>query len=333
MTTGPEFTYVYTITVSTLAGTGAGGYFDGDVTAAKFHNPTGVCCDSQGNIYVADNGNNLIRIITPDGKVSTLAGAGGFGYADGQAPHALFFNPTGVACDGHGNVYVADFSNNRIRKIAGGIVSTLAGTGAVGDVDGDGGIAKFAGPGAVVCDASGIIYVADEVNNSIRSVTPSGAVNTIAGTGFAGYADGDVRTAQFNRPTSLACDSLGNIYVADYNNNRIRKVTPSGVVSTVAGTGYVGSVDGNGATAEFVYPVGIACDHLGSLYVTDVNACRKITPAGIVSTLAGSTVSGFVNGNGTIAQFYYPGGVAVDAQGNIYIADSENNRIRKITVE
>ena len=265
--------------------------------------------------------------------VSTLAGSGTAGFADGYGTSAQFQKPTGVALDALGNIYVTDFLNNRIRKItASGIVSTLAGSGTAGSVDGNGTNAQFYAPAGVAVDAQGNIYVVDRYNNLIRKITASGLVSTLAGSGTQGFADGDGSAAQFYGPLGMAVDAQGNIYVADYGNNRIRKITASGSVSTLAGSGTQGFADGNVTTAQFNGPMWVAVDAQGNIYVTDGrNLIRKITASGIVSTLAGSGTRGFADGNGTTAQFNDPAGMAVDAQGNIYVADYGNNRIRKIT--
>ena len=334
--TGPLFNYNVTITVSTLAGSGTGGFADGIGIAAQFYTPTGVALDAQSNIYVADPNNYRIRKITASGIVSTLAGNGTYGFVDGNGTTAQFKFPVGAALDAQGNIYVADADNNRIRKItASGIVSTLAGSGTAGFADGNGPAAQFNSPNGVALDAQGNIYVADDFNNRIRKITSSGIVSTLAGSGTYGFADGNGPAAQFNSPAGVALDAQGNIYVADANNHRIRKITASGIVSTLAGSGTQGFADGNGPAAQFHLPYGVALDAQDNIYVADAlnNRIRKITASGLVSTLAGSGTQGFADGNGTTAQFYTPAGVALDAQGNIYVAEIGNNRIRKITIE
>jgi sugar lactone lactonase YvrE len=332
---GPVFNYTYTITVSTLAGSTAG-FADGNGTAALFDHPYGVAVDPQGNIYVADQVNNRIRKISPGRVVSTLAGSGTQGFANGDGNAAQFYYPAGVATDAQGNIYVADGGNNCIRKISPvGAVSTIAGSSTPGFADGNGAAAQFNGPLGVTTDAQGNIYVADVDNNRIRKISTSGVVSTIAGSGTAGFANGAGTAAQFNGPTGVATDAQGNIYVCDNSNHRIRKIIPGGVVSTIAGSGTQGFADGNGAAAQFNYPVGVATDAQGNIYVADYHnqRLRKISPTGIVSTLAGSDTAGFADGNGTAAQFAAPTGVATDAQGNIYVADTFNNLIRLINVE
>ncbi|MFH6999695.1 hypothetical protein ACHRVZ_17360, partial [Flavobacterium sp. FlaQc-57] len=316
------------VTVSTLAGS-TQGFADGTGTAARFYNPRGVAVDASGTVYIADPSNNRIRKITPEGVVTTLAGNGSYGFADGIGATAQFDSPIGVAVDASGNVYVADFGNNKIRKISpAGSVTTLAGS-TYGFADGAGTAAQFKGPCSVAVDASGNVYVADAYNHKIRKITPAGAVTTLAGS-TSGFLDGTGTTAQFYTPYGVAVDASGNVYVADVVNYAIRKITPGGAVTTLAG-GTFGNADGAGTAAQFKDPYGVAVDASGNIYVADYgnNKIRKITSAGEVTTLAGST-SGFADGTDTQAQFKDPQGVAVDASGNVYVADASNNKIRKI---
>ena len=318
------------VTVTTLAGSGTFGFDDGTGAAAQFNAPTGVATDAAGNVYVADNYNHSIRKITTMGVVSTLAGSSSPGVTDGTGVLARFYYPSGLATDAAGNVYVADTYNNKIRKITpAGVVSTLAGS-TYGFADGTGAAAQFKSPQAVATDASGNVYVADTANNKIRKITPAGVVSTLAGS-TNGYADGTGAAAKLNGPRGVATDATGNLYVADYYNNKIRKISPVGVVSTLAGSTN-GYADGTGAAAQLNYPIGVATDAADNVYVGDWgnNKIRKITPAGVVSTLAGST-RGFADGTAAVAQFNNPAGVATDAAGNVYVADVDNYKIRKIT--
>ena len=318
--------------VSTFAGSGAAGAIDGMGTVASFTNPYGISVDASGIIYIADN--KKIRKITSAGMVTTLAGSGISGATDGTGIAASFNDPYGVAVDASGNVYVADQSNHKIRKInPSGVVSTFAGNGIAGATDGSGIGASFNFPRGVTVDASGNIYVADNGNNKIRKITSSGVVSTLAGNGNVGAADGNGTTASFSTPDAVAVDATGNVYVADEVNNKIRKITPSGVVSTLAGSGTAASTDGIGTIASFNHPGGIAIDASGNVYVTEflTNKIRKISQAGVVATLAGSGANGSADGIGSAASFSSPVGVTVDALGNVYVADDGNNKIRKIT--
>jgi len=325
--------------ISTFAGTGSAGHAEGIGSTALFNSPYGVAVDSRGNVYVADNGNHRIRKITPAGVVSTFAGTGSAGHADGTGTEAQFNLPYGVAVDSSGNVYVGDLDNHRIRKITpAGVVSTFAGTGSASHADGTGNTAQFSFPYGVAVDSSDNVYVADRGNHRIRKITPANriedrTVSTFAGTGSAGHAEGIGSTALFNSPSGVAVDSRGNVYVADANNHLIRKITPADriedrTVSTFAGTGSASHADGTGNTAQFNNPAGVAVDSSGNIYVADYgnNRIRKITPADRIEDRMVSTIAG----TGSTEEFNQPRGVAVDSSGNVYVADTDNNRIRKI---
>jgi len=326
--------------VTTLAGlAGSSGSTDGTGDAARFLAPEGVATDSAGNIYVADAGNHTIRRVTPAGVVTTLAGlARSSGSTDGTVAAARFNEPTGVATDSGGNVYVAERSNHTIRKItSAGTVTTLAGlAGSAGSVNGTGDAARFWFPSGVAADGAGNVYVADDMH-AIRKITPAGVVTTLAGQeANTGSSDGTGGAAQFYFPHSVATDGAGNIYVADSYNHTIRKVTPAGLVSTIAGLAGSnrGSANGAGIMAQFRSPFDVATDTLGNVYVADSSnyAIRKITPAGIVSTFAGLPGEpGDADGTGNAARFRHTHGVTTDTLGNVYVADSGNNTIRKIT--
>lgn len=212
-------------------------------------------------------------------------------------------------------------------------VGTLAGSAPAGYADGTGTAAKFNDPRAMVVDSSGNVYVADKNNNCIRKITPQGVVTTFAGSNAAGYADGTGSAAQFNKPFGLAIDKDSNLYVSDQGNNRIRKITPQGVVTTIVGSGTAGLMNAAGTGAQFNGPCAIALDSNGNLYVADtMNHCiRKISSQGIVTTVAGSGVAGYIDSTGTAAQFNKPVGIVVDNAGIIYVSDAGNNIIRKIT--
>lgn len=320
--------------VTTLAGSGSIGSADGTGTAASFNWPCGVAVDEAGNVYVADYLNNKIRKITATGVVTTLAGSGSIGSADGTGAAASFYNPFGVALDVVGNVYVADAGNNKIRKITtAGVVTTLAGSGSIGSEDGTGAAASFYYPFGVVVDLQGTVFVADNRNNKIRKITAVGVVTTLAGSGTGGSVDGTGTAASFKSPYGVTVDVAGNVFVADYDNHTIRKITATGVVTALAGSGSIGSADGTGAGANCSRPSGVAVDLAGTVYVADTNnhKIRKIIVSRVVSALAGSTSSGLEDGTATAASFSYPYGVAVDSGGNVYVADTGNHTIRKIT--
>ncbi len=325
--------------VTTLAGAAAGGgSADGAGSAAQFNYPCGVAVDTAGTVYVSDLANHTIRQITPAGVVTTLAGtpSSGPGTNDGTGTAASFGEPAGLAVDTNGNVYVADYANHTIRKIApGGIVTTLAGDpGVGGSTNGTGSAAKFLNPLGVAVDAQGNVYVADMWNDLIRKITPNGTVSTLAGVaGTSGTNDGPAATALFSYPQGVAVDASGNVFVADTSNSTIRKITPGGVVSTLAGTAKSkGASDGLGAAAQFSDPFSIAVDSQGYLYVADSgnNTIRKISPDGTVKTLAGAVgVAGGTDGSGPEALFTFPEGVAVDASGNLYATSTGTGTIRK----
>ena len=318
--------------VSTLAGNKKEGFADGRGTSVKFLCPQDVAVDHAGNVYVADRYNNRIRKIDSIGRVSTLAGDGSGEFTDGRGTSAKFFSPYGIAIDNMGNVYVADMLNHRIRKIdTTGRVSTLAGDGSKGFIDGSVTIAKFSYPTGVAIDDSGNVYVADSCNHRIRKIDTTGRVSTLAGSEY-GFADGFRTVAKFNNPNDVAVDNAGNVYVADASNNRIRKIDTTGLVSTLAGSEY-GFADGSGTTTKFYEPSGVTLDNAGNIYVADTynHRIRKIDSSGNVSTLAGDGSEGFSDGSGTVAKFGWPYGVAVDSTGNVYVADTYNHRIRKIT--
>lgn len=319
--------------VSTLAGSGTRGFMDGLGGIAQFSLPSGIALDGQGNIYVGGY-NYRVRKIDASGLVTTLAGTGTYGYVDGPGDIAQFGDIRGIAVDKEGNVYVTGI--NRVRKIdTSGMVTTLAGggDGTGGFMDGLGDIARFSAPTGIAVDGQGNLYVADSNNQRIRKIDTTGMVTTLAGGGgIIPFMDGPVGIARFRLPRGVVVDTQGNVYVADTGNNRIRKIDTSGMVTTLAGNGTAGFMDGVGSTAQFFNPTDVVVDEQGNVYVADVNnqRIRKIDTSGLVTTLVGNGMQGFMDGAGDIAQFFNPDGITLDKEGNIYLADRFNNRIRKI---
>ena len=309
--------------VTTFCGVADRGSRDGVGTEARLFWPRGVASDGAGTLLVADSYNNTIRKITPDGTVTTIAGKVRTpGYVDGTGSDARFNNPSAVALDTSGNLYVADTTNNVIRKVTpAGEVSTVAGG------------YDFSQPTGVAVDAAGNVYVAVTENHTIDKIDLAGHVTVLAGSpGHHGYADGTGRAALFDDPSGVALDGAGNIYVADKDNNAIRKITPERVVTTLAGQKRPGSNDGVGSEARFTDPIGVAVDAAGNVYVTDNtnSTLRKVTPSGSTTTLAGRPGEpGWVDDTGAAARFRYPFGIAVDADGTLYVADVYNQTIRK----
>lgn len=310
---------------------------DGNRASARFEDPYSVAADGSGNVYVADATDHSIRKITSAGVVTTLAGKpGSFGSSNGSGTEATFFGPLGIATDSIGTVYVADTGNHLIRKItAAGVVTTLAGTaGQAGRTDATGTAATFNSPMGVAVDSAGTVYVLDNGNASVRKISPAGVVTTLAGGGGQGFVNGTGTAARFTVPFDLTVDSAGNVYVCDHGNHVIRKVTPAGVVTTLAGTGTAGKAEGAATVAQFKFPSGVAADADGNVYVadTDNQVIRKITPAGEVSTVAGSGNTGSDDGVGTAGSFFNPKDVASDGKGNLYVVDRANRTIRKMSL-
>jgi len=314
--TGPFVTTLAGVLKTARTDDSNNGFSDGVGSAARFSTPNGVALDGAGNVYVADFDNHAIRKVTPAGVVTTLAGSGAFGSSDGTGAAARFNRPRGVAVDGSGNVYVADTENNSVRKItSAGVVTTVVGS--------------FNKPRALAVDRSGNVFVADEGSRFIRMIDTLGHVTDFVDTGSSGLS-------------SIAVDSQNNLYITNHiiaevtiNSHRVRKITPAGVISLLAGSS-AGAKDGQGDAASFYYPSGIAVDSSGNVYVADAgnHLIRKITPGGAVSIFAGlAEGAGFLDGHAiSVAEFNQPVGIAVDATGNLYIGDSFNHLIRKITI-
>jgi sugar lactone lactonase YvrE len=324
--------------ITTLAGNGvAGDSGDGGPAAsAQVYFPQGIAVDALGNCYIQEP--FRVRMIAANGIISTVAGGDAFGFGGdgGPAVGALFGEAFGVAVDLSGTIYVADTGNQRIRRVSGGIIDTVAGG---GTVDGDpASLAVLLHPQSVAKDKAGNVYVADDYASRVYKITPVGVISTVAGTGVPGFSGdgGPASAAQLSSPTALAEDSNGSLYILDQGNRRIRMVSNTGTIITVAGNGnFESSGDGGlGVNAGF-FPTGLAVDSLGSVYVADniANRVRKVAPDGLISTVAGNGTSGHSGdfGLATDAQLWDPTGLAVDSMGNLYIADTGNERIRMVT--
>ncbi len=331
--------------ITTIAGNGSGGYSgDGGLASlASINQPQGVYADALGNVFIADQYNSRVRKVAPSGIITTIAGTGISGHTgDGlPATDAEIGFPNCVTSDAAGNVYVLDYYGY-VRKInTAGIISTYAGTGST-SFSGDGGPATDAGISdayGIWLDEAGNMYICDFYNNRVRKINTLGIINTIAGTGVAGYSgDGGAATnAQLNWPTGVVTDPSGNVYISDEVNNAVRKINTLGIISTIAGTGAAGfSGDGGPATAVlFNSPYGLFRDCPGNIYVSDANnnRIRKINTSGIVTTVCGTGTASFGGDGGPAiaAMLQWPEGTSYDGQGNAYICDKMNQRIRKIS--
>ena len=305
--------------VTTYVGNGTAGLLNGSGTGIEFNAPVGVTITSTGFVFVSEQGNNDIRVISPGSIVSTFAGAGTPGYKDGSNTTAEFNNPQGMVADNEGNIYVADAGNNVIRKITpDGVVSTYAGDGKAGLLNGSATSAEFSSPRGLAIDKSRNIYVADYGNNVIREISSSGTVSTYAGNGTAGLVNGTAATAEFQNPSSVVIDGSFNVYVADAGNNAIREIVQGGKVNTYA-TG-------------LPTPVWIALDGSGNMYASCANSTiQYINSAGKVSTYAGTGNPGFSNGPLLSSEFNNPLGLIANDQGVLVVADNANNRLRLVT--
>ncbi|MCE7996902.1 MAG: T9SS type A sorting domain-containing protein, partial [Roseivirga sp.] len=320
--------------VTTFVGSGIQQSVDGTGTEASFDRVGAVAVDAFGNIYAVDTRNNLIRKITPEGVVSTFVGSGSKSSVDGTGTEASFNGPSSIAVDDNGNVYVTEWSGHRIRKISSdGVVTTLAGRSEFGFLDGTGTNTKFLSPRGLVFDNDQNLYVSDGHGSRIRKITPEGVVTTIAGSRTSGSADGTGTDAQFWGASNMALGHDGNIYIIEGSGHRIRKMSLTGVVTTFAGNGTRGDLDGTGTSARFSQLTDIDIDKSGNFYVTESenNKIRKVTPQGVVTTVAGGQGYGFINGKGTNAQFRSVTSLAIGPDGLIFVGDQFNNVIRRIT--
>lgn len=335
--------------ITTFAGNG-NMMFAGDggpATAASLNSPRGLAVDSAGGVYISDSANNRVRLVNAAGMIATVAGNGNstFSGDGGQAVSASFSDVTGAALDAAGNLYLADASNRRVRRVTpAGIVTTIAGTGIQGN-SGDGGpgiSANLNRPFAVALDAAGNLYICDSSNHDIRRLNlASGIITTYAGNGLPAFSgDGGLAvSASLQFPLGVVMDKSGNLYIADAGNNCIRKVSPAGVIVTVAGNGNRAGFAGDGAAAASALlniPSDVAVDASGSLFIADAgnNRVRRVDgTSGIIGTIAGGDDNGFSGDGGpaTASLLSHPWGMMLDTAGNVYIADMVNNRIRKIS--
>jgi len=316
-----------------MFGSGGGG---GPATSAQLSMPSGIAVDSAGNLYISDSGHYRIRKVS-NGVVTTVAGNGmpGFSGDNGAATSAELFDPSGVAVDSTGDLYIADTGNGRIRKVSNGVITTVAGNGNHGDLGDDGPAtsAQLSVPQGVAVDSAGNLYIADGNNNRVRKVS-NGVITTLTG-GGRNPGDGPAASASLSNPRDVTVDSSGNLYIAEWGRSRIRKVS-NGMITTVAGNGGSGFSGDSGpaTTAQLSFPSGVAVDAAGNLYIADIynRRIRKVSN-GVITTVAGNGTEPWRfngdNGPATSALLSGPGGVAVDAAGNVYFTDSF--RVRKVS--
>ncbi|MCF0073476.1 IPT/TIG domain-containing protein [Dyadobacter sp. CY261] len=337
LTSQASFRYLYSATTTYFAG-GSIGYEDGPAQKAKFRTLYNIATDSKGIMFAADLGNCMVRRIDTDGATSTIVGTPHSGFKDGKGDQALMKFPIGIELAADGSIYIADHENNAIRKVLpdGALITVTGHPDRPGLVDGDIASAQFKKPYGVKFDQSGVLWICDTENGVIRKLSKEGQVTTFAGS-TPGYADGKLRDAKFYMPAYLNFDNIGNVYVADKHNHCIRKITPEGMITTLAGVPTKnGYQDGEAAQAMFNQPSNIQVDKLGNLYVTDLwNHCiRLVYPDGYVITLAGKGgTSGYKEGTGENALFYHPQGSTLDKDENLFVTDSANQRVRKLTIE
>jgi uncharacterized protein (TIGR03437 family) len=322
--------------IATVAGNGIPAFSgdNGPATSATVNYPEGVATDSAGNLYIADTNSNRVRKVS-NGVITTVAGDGNdtFGGDNGPATSAHVFNPLGVAVDSTGNLYIADFGNDRVREVSGGIITTVAGGGSSFS-DNIPATSSGIAPYGVAVDSAGNLYIADFSTSRVRKVT-GGMITTVAGGGLPIVDSVPATSTQLNWPAGVAVDNAGNLYIADTDNNRVRKVS-NGVITIVAGNGTPGfsGDDGPATSARLNHPFGVAADSAGNFYIADdYNHRIRRVSGGVITTVAGDGTEGF-SGNdvpATSAPLNHPTGVAVDSSGNLYIADSENNRICKVS--
>jgi len=337
-----------TWTVTTLAGNGLNGHLDGQGTAASIK-PGGIVVGKDGNLYVTHGdwtGWQSVRKITPSGTVTTVTGKSANGSADGTCNSASFSFPIGIDQDAQGAFYLGDFLNHKVRKISSDCtVSTYAGTGVSGSLNSTALSSTFVNPKFLTITPSGDVYVADDTASLIRKISTTGVVTTFAGDGTYVAKDGMGTKAGFGGLGALTSDLVGNLYVADCGGNRIRKITPDGTVSTIAGTGATGNLDGPALSSTLWCPIKIVFEKTtGNFYFSQANGSGKtggstirMLKDGVVTTIAGASANGTpnavgaVNGVGTVASFGNHLDLALDGLGNIYVADAYANLVRKLS--
>ena len=336
-------------TLSIIAGNGANAFeTPGPATSSSLYGPEGLAVDGSGNVYIADTGNDAVEKVTPGGTLSVIAGIGPLTLNDpteaapptpGPATSSNLGYPWGVAVDGSGNVYTADGFNNEIEKVTpDGTLSIIAGTGSKGPpTPGPATSSQLNSPHGVAVDSAGNLYIADTFNNEVEKVTPDGTLSIIAGTGSQGPpTPGPATSSQLSLPGGVAVDSAGNVYIADTGNEEIEKVAPGGTLSIIAGNGSQGPpIPGPATSSHFLVPEGVAVDGAGNVYIADTenSTVEKVTPGGTLSVIAGcgGPPGPPVRGPATKSCLGYPRGVGVDSAGNVYIADTFNNTIDKVT--
>ncbi|MES2630411.1 MAG: prepilin-type N-terminal cleavage/methylation domain-containing protein [Patescibacteria group bacterium] len=323
-----------TAAVTSYAGSGTLGYVEGPLATARFEGATGVVIDSSGAMFISDRGNNRIRKITTGGTVETFAGSGAFGVCTpGTGTAAGIAAPDSIAIDNSNNLYVSANSWCVMKITPDGVVTRIGGGGGYGGAEGSSAVSQFRNPREIAVDSNGNVYVADSGSHKIRKITSAGVVSTFAGSGVNGSANGTGAAAQFSYPSGLAINQETNtLYVTDANNT-IRQISIPGAVVTPFVGSTAGYQDGTGSSAKFNTPTSLGIDWAGNMYVTEQDnshRVRKVTPAGVVTTLAGNGTAGFANGVGTATQFNYPNSITIDRSGNLYTSDAGSSYIRKI---